>query len=96
MPTDTRQTSNPPSRASEAQRYRLRPIEVTAIQWFPGVVIEGLTPCRRPGCGKDCGLEYLDGSLFLPSPGDYVVTYADGGSDVESMESFERRYEKVD
>jgi hypothetical protein len=93
MPNDTSQALGACSGASQGQRYRLRPIEVSALQWFPGVAIEGLTPCRRPGCGKDCGLEFLDGELFLPSPGDYVVTDSDGWRVVVSKESFERRYE---
>lgn len=72
-------------------RYRRLPIEVEAVQWFPGVDIPGVI---HEEDSKEAFLETLEGIMMF-SAGDYVVTGIAGERYAIREDIFEQSYEKV-
>ena len=77
------------------RRFRPRPTEVTAEQWQPGVRVagavsgpSGIRPDNTYLLGPDNRPLYL-------SPGDWVVTDAQGNRKVVKPDAFARDYEEV-
>lgn len=67
-------------------RYRKKPVEIEAVQWWPGIEIEGVEIVQRDGVigGKGHGemrfpqrpkaiIRTLEGEMEV-SPGDWIIT----------------------
>jgi hypothetical protein len=60
--------------------YRKKPIIVEAVQWFPGVTIDGVrehapVPYEHHGYGA---FTTIHGQVTMINPGDWVIREADG------------------
>ena len=81
-------------------RFRKKPIEVEAVQWFPGVEIPGLE--HVPGGHASDGsiwpdyawVKTINGHPAKVRPGDWVITESDGVHHYPcTAEEFARIYE---
>jgi hypothetical protein len=79
-------------------RYRARPVEVEAVQWFPASKVEGVfRKDNDPTPGK-CRFYVvtIHGQQVYLSAGDYVITEPDGVHHYPCRpEIFEAKYELV-
>ena len=71
-------------------KYRKKPIVIDAVQWFPGLVIDGVNEMY------DCA-SILDrfNVLLKVRPGDWIITGIMGEKYPCSPDVFEKTYEKV-
>lgn len=77
-------------------RFRRKPVEITAEQWFPGTPIKGVTEAPDPD-GKDeiVGMvQTLEGPLHARA-GDWIVTGIQGEQYPVKPDIFEEIYEPV-
>ncbi len=78
----------------EPQKFRRRPEIVEAVQWRPGVEIEGVTisPSGRTARLPIAGTEHV---TFI-GDGEWVVTWAEGQRSTMTDKQFRNRFEPVD
>lgn len=78
-------------------KFRKIPVVISAEQWFPGVVIEGVTSHPNlPNMGLIRTLEDTDDSAHHVSPGDWVITGVEGEKYACKPSVFDRTYEPAD
>jgi hypothetical protein len=91
-------------------KYRRKPETVDAVQWFPGVEIEGLFTDPKQLVGQwwahaghqreletgRCGIVVNEGYPVSVNHGDWIVSYDDGQRAVYSPAEFEERFEAVE
>jgi hypothetical protein len=84
-------------------KFRKKPIEIEAVQWFPGVEIEGLHFTEgEPGANYGCGIpgvmvsiHTLEGPMRV-KPGDWIITGVKGEKYPCRSDIFEMTYESVE
>ena len=55
-------------------KYRRKPVELDAQQWFPGTPVEGVEQVQIGQTGMQCGvIQGLEGPAIV-MPGDWIVT----------------------
>jgi hypothetical protein len=74
-------------------KFRKRPILVDAIQWFPGIDIEGVFDNEGDGTGVHF-IKTLEG-LIEVSPGDWIITGIKGERYPVKPDIFGATYEFV-
>lgn len=77
--------------------YRRKANPVHAVQWQPGMEVEGVMLCPKPDCaGVTVPEHYViktPSGLDAMSPGDWVLTHGDGTRTRMANDRFEREYE---
>lgn len=82
-------------------RFRKRPVEIEAEQWWPGKFVEGVTELvHDPGDGSTVSsragvIDTLEGPHIV-SPGDWVITGVKGEKYACKPDVFAATYEPVD
>jgi hypothetical protein len=75
-------------------KFRKKPVVIEAVQWFPGLNVDGV--CNRadaPGIANP-HIHTLEGSLIV-SPGDWIITGVKGEKYPCKPDIFEATYEQV-
>ena len=68
-----------PALRNSNPRYRKKPLEVEAVQWFPGIAIEGVKHVDGEGASPSLGTFYtIHGQETFINPGDWVIREPDG------------------
>lgn len=80
-------------------KYRSRPCEIEATQWFPGKQVPGVVvgwPVEGTEYNWDPHVVTIQGNRVLLTPGDYVCTEPDGIHHYPcSPAVFEKRWEPI-
>jgi hypothetical protein len=86
-------------------KYRKRPIVIDAVQWFPGIMIDGVETHHEKTSpidgyaqytGKIVGrIETLEGVMDA-QPGDWIITGVNGEKYPCKPDIFEKTYELVE
>jgi hypothetical protein len=86
-------------------KYRKKPIVIEAVQWFPGIVVEGVTehhemtsphPDYAHYTGRTVGrIKTLEG-IMEANPGDWIITGVNGEKYPCKPDIFEKTYELVE
>jgi hypothetical protein len=79
-------------------KYRNRPVVIEAVQWFPGVVIEGCGEFGLPPdeTGDPCLVINNHDGKTTARPGDWIATGADGRRWVIEDDVFHLTHEPVE
>jgi len=78
-------------------KFRKKPVVIEAVQWFPGVKIDGVkeaTDLDSPECLGWATIPTLEGVMTV-SPGDWVITGVKGEKYPCKPDIFEATYEPV-
>lgn len=76
-------------------RFRKKPVEIEAVQWFPGRDVPGVR-VPVPGDG-DPYVITIHGQATLVAPGDWIITEPDGKHHYPCRpDIFEATYEPVE
>lgn len=86
-------------------KYRKKPVVIDAVQWFPGVDIEGVIPISDGVSSSETAdgsswpayatIKTLEGYMMV-SPGDWIVTGVMGEKYPCKPDIFEMTYEAIE
>ena len=75
--------------------YRKRPLEILALCWSPGTVVEGLTECYDASGDITYGtIQTLEGKMIV-NPGDWVILGVEGELYCCKDSVFKKSYDEV-
>ena len=76
-------------------KFRKKPVVIDAVQWFPGIEVEGVKIMRDEHWdGEGAHICTLEGPLHV-SPGDWIITGVKGERYPCKPDIFEATYELV-
>lgn len=104
---DLEQRTHSPNTATQRRRYKVKfkkkPVVIDAVQYFPGVKIDGLHIVRGEQ-GVDYGsgvlgeqvlIKTLESNTFVVSKGDWIITGVKGEKYACKPDIFELTYDPV-
>lgn len=72
-------------------KFRKKPVVIDAVQWFPGVTVDGVNVDYRNDVAS---IATLEGEMIV-SPGDWIITGVKGEKYPCKPDIFEMTYEVV-
>lgn len=75
-------------------KYRKKPIVIEAVQWFPGLVVEGVLDAGEGYFDDRYYIKTLEGNMIV-SPGDWIITGVKGEKYPCKPDIFEATYEII-
>lgn len=78
------------------RKFRKKPVVIDAVQWFPGIRIDGVMekPYRDAGIVFPASIRTLEGYHGV-SPGDWIITGIKGEKYPCKPDVFEKTYDPV-
>jgi len=77
-----------------SKTFRQRPIQVTAVQWFPGTYVPGVE--RWPGKSKQALMVLPNRDEVVVSEGDWIVDWGNGVRGVVTRREMAFRFEEIE